>query len=141
MKNGKTKDTFNLSWSQLKAEILSTKNWLIKLDENDLKTIEGNEAICMQVFEATTVSKEATRLKDLSNSILVQIKNSVEPNMSSITLLMMVQFPEHAVATIEEMNYINDLVEEILQSCSECEIKWGTSSREDNITRIVCAVR
>ena len=54
---------------------------------------------------------------------------------------MYIQFPLHAPIMMSEMSSIKELIDKSFINNSECEIKWGVSPREDNISRIVLSFK
>ena len=54
---------------------------------------------------------------------------------------MYIQFPLNAPIMMSEMSSIHELIDKSFINNSECEIKWGVSPREDNISRIVLSFK
>ena len=128
-----------LTWERLKVEILNSPNWLISLDQNDIKEMESDNSE-VSVFEATTENASENRFNELSNRIANECIKACLPQAERTRILMFIQFPLSAPIMMSEMTAINKLIDKLFPDGKDCSVKWGLSPREDNISRIVCAI-
>lgn len=127
-------------WEKTKEEILKSPTWIVNLDERDFCEFDEGNDDNITVIDVSTADVTESRFNILSK----QIRNNIidiHLNCSSVKLIMFIQFPLSAPVMMSEMNNINQLTDDIIPKSAECEIKWGLSPREDNVTRIVCAIK
>ena len=128
-----------IPWKNVRREILRSSNWIVHLDKDDLNTFEGGDDDCILTLESSTSDLSEKRFALLSDMIEQKI---ADRNLDSITkIILFVQFPLSSPIMITEMNKINQLIDYLIPEGKDCEIKWGLSPREDDVTRIVCAMR
>ena len=93
------------------------------------------------VVEAIEENVTENRFQTLSKTLLEQLSLVDFTSQSSIAMLIFLQFPLSSPIMMTEMNYVNELMDNIIPKDMDCEIKWGMSPREDTISRIVCAIK
>ena len=138
LSNDTTEVSLWMNWSRVKEEILNSPNWIISLDENDLKSFEefDNNEIC--VSEMSTTDQTECRFEQMCN----QLSNLLSDKKDKFgKMLMFIQFPINSPIMMSEMTYIQEMLEKSSHDDVECEIKWGLSPREDDVSRIVCALK
>lgn len=128
-----------LDWEHVKEEILNYPRWIIHLDENDVKSFEAESPENVDVLEAITEDNSENRFNILWNKIFESLLFNTEHQYNKI--LMYIQFPLNAPIMMSEMSSIQELIDKSFINNSECEIKWGLSPREDNISRIVLSFK
>ena len=128
-----------LTWERLKEEILNSPNWLINLDENDVREMESDNSE-VSVFEATTEDASENRFNELSNRIAKECIKACLPQSERPRMLIFIQFPLYAPIMMPEMTAINELIDKLFPDGKDCSVKCGLSPREDNISRIVCVI-
>ena len=128
-----------LNWEHVKEEILNYPRWIIHLDENDVKSFEAESPENVDVLEAITEDNSENRFNILWNQIFESLLFNTEHQYNKI--LMYIQFPLNAPIMMSEMSSIQELIDKSFINNSECEIKWGLSPREDNISRIVLSFK
>ena len=128
-----------LTWERLKEEILNSPNWLINLDENDVRKMESDNSE-VSVFEATTEDASENRFNELSNRIAEECIKACLPQAERPRMLMFIQFPLSAPIKMIEMAAIEELIDRLFPDDKDYSVKWGLSPREDKISRIVCAI-
>lgn len=128
-----------ITWKEAKNEILGSSKWIVTLDENDMNTFEAQDDDLIQVLESTTRDSSEERFSILSQ--IIDSKVSAGTFESITKIIIFIQFPISNPITMEEMGAVNLLVDKLIQVGRDCEVKWGLSPREDDITRIVCAIR
>ena len=128
-----------LTWERLKDEILNSPNWLINLDQNDIKEMESDNSE-VSVFEAKTEDASENRFNELSDRIVNECIKAGLPQAKHPRMLMFIQFPLSAPIKMTEMTAINELIDRLFPDDKDYSVKWGLSPREDNISRIVCAI-
>ena len=129
----------NTEWQKIKGEILNSPKWLVSLDSNDVETIAEGGDCNLIVLEANTEEYSDDRFCLLKTDISNRFKALNLEKCKILRLLIFVQFPISFPIMMAEMNSINELIDDIASDEMDCEIKWGLSPREDNISRIVCA--
>ena len=127
-------------FEQFKEEVLTSPRWIVSLDENDLKAFQGDDDCIITILEAKTEDATEQRLHTLLERIAEQYKALKESHINSVKVLIHIQFPISAPLMMSEMSVINEMVDMILQSGTDCEVKWGLSPREDNLCKITCAI-
>ena len=132
-------DYRNAKWQRLKEEILNSPNWLINLDQNDVREMDSDNSK-VSIFEATTEDASESRFNKLSDRIVNECINVGLPQAERPRMLMFIQFPLSAPIKMTEMTAINELIDRLFPDDKDCSVKWGLSPREDNISRIVCAI-
>ena len=128
-------------WKTLREEILTAPNWIVNLDANDVDTVADADDDTVVVVEAIEENVTENRFQTLSKSLLEQLSLVDFTSQSSIAMLIFLQFPLSSPIKITEMNYVNELMDNIIPKDMDCEIRWGMSPREDTISRIVCAIK
>jgi len=124
------------TWDKLKEEILNAPRWYVNIDMYDLKSFEGDGAEGIIVIEAETTDRSENRLNAITESLIAQIKGFNVPQKAMIYI----QFPKSSPLIMEELNAVHNLVEETIPTNSDCQIMWGMSLREDDLSRVVCAI-
>lgn len=127
-------------WKTLREEILSAPNWIVNLDVNDIDTIadaDDNSVVVEAIVEGMTEN----RFAKMSKILLDQLSLANVTSQSSISMIMFIQFPLSSPIMMTEMNFVNELLDRMIPKDLDCEIKWGLSPREDEISRIVCAIK
>lgn len=127
-------------FEQFKEEVLTSPRWIVSLDENDLKAFQGDDDCIITILEAKTEDTTEQRLHTLLERIAEQYKALKESHINSVKVLIHIQFPISAPLMMSEMSVINEMVDMILPSGTDCEVKWGLSPREDNLCKITCAI-
>ena len=127
-------------FEQFKDEVLTSPRWIVSLDENDLKVFQGDDDCIITILEAKTEDATEQRLHTLLERIAEQYKALKESHINSVKVLIHIQFPISAPLMMSEMSVINEMVDMILPSGTDCEVKWGLSPREDNLCKITCAI-
>ena len=127
-------------FEQFKEEVLTSPRWIVSLDENDLKAFQGDDDCIITILEAKTEDATEQRLHTLLERIAEQYKALKESHINSVKVLIHIQFPISAPLMMSEMSVINEMVDMILPSGTDCEVKWGLSPREDNLCKITCAI-
>ena len=127
-------------FEQFKEEVLTSPRWIVSLDENDLKAFQGDHDCIITILEAKTEDATEQRLHTLLERIAEQYKALKESHINSVKVLIHIQFPISAPLMMSEMSVINEMVDMILPSGTDCEVKWGLSPREDNLCKITCAI-
>lgn len=127
-------------FEQFKEEVLTSPRWIVSLDENDLKVFQGDDDCIITILEAKTEDATEQRLHTLLERIAEQYKALKESHINSVKVLIHIQFPISAPLMMSEMSVINEMVDMILPSGTDCEVKWGLSPREDNLCKITCAI-
>ena len=127
-------------FEQFKEEVLTSPRWIVSLDENDLKAFQGDDDCIITILEAKTEDATEQRLHTLLERIAEQYKALKESHINSVKVLIHIQFPISASLMMSEMSVINEMVDMILPSGTDCEVKWGLSPREDNLCKITCAI-
>lgn len=128
-----------LSWSRLKEEILNSPNWLVRLDENDVKVFEDGGVETIRLFEAITEDMTENRFIMLGKEIIQSVYPDAIGNTCKV--LIYIQFPISFPIMMAEMSSIPNMIEKLIPNETECEIKWGMSPREDNLSRIVLSIK
>ena len=69
LSNDTTEVSLWMNWIRVKEEILNSPNWIISLDENDLKSFEesDNNEIC--VSEISTTDQTECRFEQMCNQL------------------------------------------------------------------------
>ena len=127
-------------FEQFKEEVLTSPRWIVSLDENDLKVFQGDDDCIITILEAKTEDATEQRLHTLLERIAEQYKALKESHINSVKVLIHIQFPISAPLMMSEMSVIKEMVDMILPSGTDCEVKWGLSPREDNLCKITCAI-
>ena len=127
-------------FEQFKEEVITSPRWIVSLDENDLKVFQGDDDCIITILEAKTEDATEQRLHTLLERIAEQYKALKESHINSVKVLIHIQFPISAPLMMSEMSVINEMVDMILPSGTDCEVKWGLSPREDNLCKITCAI-
>ena len=127
-------------FEQFKEEVLTSPRWIVSLDENDLKAFQGDDDCIITILEAKTEDATEQRLHTRLERIAEQYKALKESHINSVKVLIHIQFPISAPLMMSEMSVINEMVDMILPSGTDCEVKWGLSPREDNLCKITCAI-
>ena len=127
-------------FEQFKEEVLTSPRWIVSLDENDLKVFQGDDDCIITILEAKTEDATEQRLHTLLERIAEQYKALKESHINSVKVLIHIQFPISAPLMMSEMSVLNEMVDMILPSGTDCEVKWGLSPREDNLCKITCAI-
>ena len=127
-------------FEQFKEEVMTSPRWIVSLDENDLKAFQGDDDYIITILEAKTEDATEQRLHTLLERIAEQYKALKESHINSVKVLIHIQFPISAPLMMSEMSVINEMVDMILPSGTDCEVKWGLSPREDNLCKITCAI-
>lgn len=127
-------------WKTLREEILTAPYWIVNLDANDVDTIadaDDNSVVVEAIVEGMTENRFAI----MSKILLDQLSLVNVTFQSCISMIMFIQFPLSSPIMMTEMNFINELLDSMIPKDLDCEIKWGLSPREDEISRIVCAIK
>lgn len=127
-------------FEQFKEEVMTSPRWIVSLDENDLKTFQGNGDSNIVILQAVTEDTTEQRLHILFDDIAKQYKALEESCGNSVKLLIHIQFPISAPLMMSEMSVINDMVDLLIPKGLDCEVKWGLSPREDHLCKITCAI-
>ena len=127
-------------FEQFKEEVMTSPRWIVSLDENDLKAFQGDDDCIITILEAKTEDATEQRLHTLLERIAEQYKALKESHINSVKVLIHIQFPISVPLMMSEMSAINEMVDMILPSGTDCEVKWGLSPREDNLCKITCAI-
>lgn len=128
-------------WKTLREEILSAPNWIVNLDVNDIDTIADADDNSVVVLEAIVEGMTENRFAIMSKILLDQLSLVNVTSQSSISMIMFIQFPLSSPIMMTEMNFVNELLDRMIPKDLDCEIKWGLSPREDEISRIICAIK
>lgn len=128
------------TWDSLKMDIINSPRWIVNIDMYDLKAFEGDNADNIIVIDFETSDMSENRFMYLTNSVIGQIKGMGGIMPMATKAMVYIQFPLSSPLMMEELSAIHNLVEEIIPSESDCEIMWGMSPREDDVSRIVCAI-
>lgn len=128
-----------LSWSRFREEILNSPNWIVRLDENDAKEFEDGGTENIRLFEAITEDMTEDRFNLLGKKIIQSVSPDAIGNACKI--IIYIQFPLSFPIMMSEMNSIQDLIDSLIPKEKDCVITWGLSPREDNVSRIVCAIK
>lgn len=134
--NNGNKQTF----AKFKAKILTSPHWIVSLDENDIRSFQGNDDGQIIILESSTENSTDQRLQILFDCIAEQYKVLSLPCCKCIRLLIHIQFPISVPLMMSEMNIINDMVDMIIPPDIDCEVKWGLAPREDGMCKITCAI-
>lgn len=126
-------------FEQFKEEVMTSPRWIVSLDENDLKTFQGDEDCTITILEAETEDATEQRLHTLLDDIAKQYKALKVHCGGNVKVLIHIQFPLSSPLLMSEMSAINEMVDMIIPSGTDCEVKWGVSPREDNLCKITCA--
>ena len=127
-------------FEQFKEEVTTLPRWIVSLDENDLKDFQGDNDGTITILEAATEDATQQRLSILLEDITEQYNALEYPCGNSVKELIHIQFPISVPLMMSEMSAINEMVDLILPSGMDCEVKWGLSPREDNLCKIACAI-
>lgn len=127
-----------LNWKRLKEEILASNRWIVNVDKYDLESFEGEVTHDIKVIETSTSNNTENRFRYLIHSL--QDERSLLKNAAK-KLLVFIQFPLSAPITMDEMKNVNEVVEFFANGSDDCEVIWSMSPRDDDITRIVCAMK
>ena len=127
-----------LNWERFKEEILSSCRWIVSIDQYDLVSFEGKTSTDIKIIETTTSYMSDDRFDCLIDSLQ---ERKIIINHAVTKLLVFIQFPISAPVTMEEMRKVNELVELFNFSSDDCYVMWTMSPRDDNITRIACAIK
>lgn len=125
---------------QFKEEVITSPRWIVSLDENDLKAFQGDDDCTITILEAETEDATEQRLRILFDDIAKQFNALEYPCGNSVKVLIHIQFPISVPLMMNEMSAINEMVDLILPSGLDREVKWGLSPREDNLCKITCAI-
>lgn len=128
-------------WKTLREEILTAPNWIVNLDANDVGTIADADDSSVVVVEAIVEDMTENRFAIMSKILLEQLSLVNVTSQSCIAMIMFLQFPLSSPIMMTEMNFVNELLDSMVPKDMDCEIKWGLSPREDEISRIVCAIK
>ena len=128
------------NFEQFKEEVLTSPRWIVSLDEDDLKTFQGDEDCTITILEAETEDATEQRLHTLFERIAEQYKALEESHINSVKVLIHIQFPISVPLMMSEMSAINEMVDMIIPSGMDCEVNWGLSPREDNLCKITFAI-
>lgn len=128
-------------WKTLREEILTAPNWIVNLDVNDIDMIADADDNSVVVVEAIVEGMTENRFAKMSKILLDQLSLANVTSQSSISMIMFIQFPLSSPIMMTEMNFVNELLDRMIPKDLDCEIKWGLSPREDDISRIVCAIK
>lgn len=131
-----TEVTMMTTWEKLKSEILDSPRWYVNLDMYDLKSFEGDNAEDIIVIESETTDMSENRLNAITESLIDQFKDVNIPAKAMIYI----QFPKSSPLIMEELSAVHNLVEEIIPANSDCQVMWGMCPREDDVSRVVCAI-
>ena len=118
-------------FEQFKEEVLTLPRWIVSLDKDDLKAFQGDDDCAITILEAETEDATEQRLHILLGNIAKQYKALEEPRTNSVKVLIHIQFPISAPLMMVDM---------IIPTGMDCEVKWGLSPREDNLYKITCAI-
>ena len=127
-------------FEQFKEEVLTLPRWIVSLDKDDLKAFQGDDDCAITILEAETEDATEQRLHILLGNIAKQYKALEEPRTNSVKVLIHIQLPISAPLMMSEMSAINEMVDMIIPTGMDCEVKWGLSPREDNLYKITCAI-
>ena len=127
-------------FEQFKEEVLTLPRWIVSLDKDDLKAFQGDDDCAITILEAETEDATEQRLHILLGNIAKQYKALEEPRTNSVKVLIHIQFPISAPLMMSEMSAINEMVDMIIPTGMDCEVKWGLSPKEDNLYKITCAI-
>lgn len=127
-------------FEKFKEEVMTSPRWIVSLDEDDLKAFQGDDDYAITILEAETEDATEQRLHIMLGNITKQYKALEEPRTNSVKVLIHIQFPISAPLMMNEMSAINEMVDMIIPSETDCEVKWGLSPREDNLCKITCAI-
>lgn len=127
-----------LNWERFKEEILGSCRWIVSVDQYDLKSFEGESPKDIKIIETSTSNMSDDRFDCLVHSLQ---ERKIIINHAVAKLLVFIQFPISAPVTMEEMRKVNELVELFDFSSDDCDVMWTMSPRDDNITRIACAIK
>jgi len=124
------------TWGKLKEEILNSPRWYMNIDMYDLKSFEGDNAEDIIVIESETTDTSENRLKAITESLIGQNKDVYMPAKAMIYI----QFPKSSPLTMEELSAVHNLVEVMFPANSDCQMMWGMCPREDDVSRVICAI-
>ena len=127
-------------FEQFKEEVMTLPRWIVSLDENYLKAFQGDGNSTIMILEAETGGATKQRLNILLDCIAEQYKALEKSCGGNVKVLIHIQFPISAPLMMSEMSAINEMVDMIIPSGTDCEVKWGLSPREDNLCKITCAI-
>ncbi len=127
-------------FEQFKEEVMTSPRWIVSLDENDLKDFQGDGDGIITILETATEDATEQRLRILFGDIAKQYNAREEPCDNSVKVLIHIQFPISVPLMLSEMSAINEIVDLILPSGMDCEVKWGLPPREDNLCKIAFAI-
>lgn len=119
---------------------MTSPRWIVSLDEDDLKTFQGDDDCTITILEAETEDITEQRLHILLGDFAKQYEALKEPCSNSIKVLIHIQFPISSPLLMSEMSVINDMADLLIPKGLDCEVKWGLSPREDNLCKITCAI-
>ena len=123
----------------MKREILESSNWIVHLDADDLNTFESPNDENIIVQESSTRDSSEKRFSILLHKIAEKI---VDKSIDSIDkVIIFIQFPISNPITMNEMSSVHQFVDLLVPEGKDCEIKWGLSPREDDVFRIICAIK
>ncbi len=127
-------------FEQFKEEVMTSPRWIVSLDEDDLKAFQGNDDCAITILKAETEDATEQRLHSLFDYIAEKYNASEVACNGNVKVLIHIQFPISSPLLMSEMSAINEMVDMILPSGTDCEVKWGLSPREDNLCKITCAI-
>ncbi len=127
-------------FEQFKEEVTTSPRWIVSLDEDDLKAFLGDDDCTITILEAETEDATEQRLHILLGDIAKRYEFLKEPCDGNVKVLILIQFPLSAPLLMSEMSAIDEMVDMILPSGTDCEVKWGLSPREDNLCKITFAI-
>lgn len=135
------KQNKKIDWKALREEILTTPNWIVNLEANDVDTIADADDESVVIAEAIDDCDSENRFPIISKSIFDQLSMVDFSSQSNISMLLYFQFPLSSPIMMTEMSFVNELLDKMIPKDTDCEIKWAMSPREDKVSRIVCAFK
>ena len=126
-------------FEQFKEEVMTSPRWIVSLDENDLKTFQGDNQSSIVILQAAT--EDITQhLHSLFDDIAEQYEALEISCGNSTRVLIHIQFPITAPLMMSDISVISYMVDLLIPKGLDCEVKWGLSPREDNLCKITCAI-
>lgn len=127
-------------WSHFKEEIANS-NMSIQFNKKELEIFEKSDDSNITIIEASISETAHNRFQKLADMLSLQISKAQLYESLNIRMLIFVQIPFKAGITYDELKNRDKLVNTTIPANVTCEVQWGLAPREDDTTKIICAIR
>lgn len=129
-------DNKTLTWPKVKQEVIACTNWLSEITSDDLLWAENWKNIV--VLESLT----ETCSKGMFSELITDMKKQLIDNnlYDRRCKLVYIQIPKSFSLSVIEINNVKELIYSLYQNQGDIVLLWGISQRDNNISRMLCAV-